>query len=112
MLVDFFTKPLQGALFRKFRDVILGYAHIDTLSPRPASAAEERVGEPTDIDGPTETDTNKPTETETDVSSKENEVAIKQTSWADIVSRTPAAKHTKRKDSNANKALILKKQSS
>ena len=31
MIADFFTKPLQGNLFRKFRDIILGYKHIDTL---------------------------------------------------------------------------------
>ena len=31
MLADFFTKPLQGSLFRKFRDVVLGYEHINTL---------------------------------------------------------------------------------
>ena len=33
MLADFFTKPLQGALFEKFRNVILGHAHISTLNP-------------------------------------------------------------------------------
>ena len=32
MLADFFTKPLQGALFRKFQDVISGYKPITTLS--------------------------------------------------------------------------------
>ncbi len=31
MLADFFTKPLQGNLFRKFRAVVLGYKHIDSL---------------------------------------------------------------------------------
>jgi hypothetical protein len=31
MIADFFTKPLQGSLFRKFRDIVLGYKHIDTL---------------------------------------------------------------------------------
>ena len=31
MLADFFTKPLQGSLFRKFRDVVLGYKHISSL---------------------------------------------------------------------------------
>jgi Reverse transcriptase (RNA-dependent DNA polymerase)/Zinc knuckle len=31
MLADFFTKPLQGALFRRFRDVLLGYKHVNTL---------------------------------------------------------------------------------
>lgn len=47
MLADFFTKPLQGSLFRKFRNVILGKTHVSTLSdntsPHP-SATEERVG--------------------------------------------------------------------
>ena len=28
MLADYFTKPLQGSLFNKFRDVIMGFAHI------------------------------------------------------------------------------------
>jgi len=31
MLADFFTKPLQGALFRKSKAVLLGHAHISTL---------------------------------------------------------------------------------
>ena len=43
MLADFFTKPLQGALFRKFRDVILGHKHTNTLMPTPAPSVEERV---------------------------------------------------------------------
>jgi hypothetical protein len=43
MLGDFFTKPLQGALFRKFRDVILGHKHTNTLTPTLAPATEERV---------------------------------------------------------------------
>lgn len=42
MLADFFTKPLQGNLFRKFRDVILGYKHISSLS-QVVPDAEERV---------------------------------------------------------------------
>jgi hypothetical protein len=46
MLADFFTKPLQGQLFLKFRDVLLGYKHVRELqkiydaTPSP----EERVG--------------------------------------------------------------------
>ena len=31
MLADFFTKPLQGKMFLKFRQVLMGYAHISTL---------------------------------------------------------------------------------
>jgi hypothetical protein len=46
MLADFLTKPLQGNLFRKFRDVLMGYKHIDTLKQiiPSTSAPEERVG--------------------------------------------------------------------
>ena len=43
MLADFFTKPLQGALFRKFRDVLLGYSPVDTLTIDPSFLIEERV---------------------------------------------------------------------
>jgi hypothetical protein len=49
MLADYFTKPLEGALFRKFRDVILGYKHVDSLSANMLdvvdehSSSEERV---------------------------------------------------------------------
>ena len=31
MVADFFTKPPQGALFNKFRDVIMGHAPISSL---------------------------------------------------------------------------------
>ena len=31
MLTEFFTKPLQGSLFRRLREVIMGWAHIDIL---------------------------------------------------------------------------------
>ena len=31
MIADFFTKPLQGSLFRLFRDIILGFKHISEL---------------------------------------------------------------------------------
>ena len=45
MLADFFTKPLQGSLFRKFRDVILGYKHISTLTEWSEKVTnKERVG--------------------------------------------------------------------
>ena len=44
MIADFFTKPLQGSLFRLFRDIILGFKHIselDNISKKLSS--EERV---------------------------------------------------------------------
>ncbi len=43
MLADYFTKPLQGALFIKFRAVVMGWAHIDTLKNAAMSPPKERV---------------------------------------------------------------------
>jgi hypothetical protein len=47
MLADFFTKPLQGSLFQKFRKVIMGQTHISTLKASVSSLTpvEERVGD-------------------------------------------------------------------
>jgi len=53
MLADFFTKPLQGSLFERFRKVLMGHAHIDTLSSLSLLPAEERV-EGSDKQGATE----------------------------------------------------------
>ena len=45
MLGDFFTKPLQGSLFRKFRSAILGEeSHVNSLQVPPTAPTEERVG--------------------------------------------------------------------
>jgi hypothetical protein len=43
MLADFFTKPLQGSLFRKFREVIMGHKHVDSLKEIVPTASQERV---------------------------------------------------------------------
>ena len=40
MLAYFFTKSLQGALFAKFHDVIMGWKHVDTLQMGPPSTKE------------------------------------------------------------------------
>ena len=42
MVADYFTKPLQGKLFEKFRDVIVGVTHPMSLLPFPAQI-QERV---------------------------------------------------------------------
>ena len=44
MLADYFTKPLQGSLFNKFRSVIMGYENISSIFPPDISESEERVG--------------------------------------------------------------------
>jgi hypothetical protein len=44
MIADFFTKPLQGALFAKFGDIIMGITHFSTLdAPTPVESTQERV---------------------------------------------------------------------
>ena len=44
MMADYFTKPLQGALFNKFQAVIMGWEHIDSLStPRNKEHVVEQV---------------------------------------------------------------------
>ena len=47
MLADFMSKPLQGSLFQKFRNVLMGWAHIDTLFEH-FTSNEERVENITD----------------------------------------------------------------
>ena len=42
MLADYMSKPVQGSLFQRFRDVIMGWKHISTLYDT-ASSNEERV---------------------------------------------------------------------
>ena len=43
MLADYFTKPLQGNVFRRFRDVIMGKVHINDLLLDPDFKIKERV---------------------------------------------------------------------
>jgi hypothetical protein len=43
MLADYFTKPLQGSLFRIFRSVLLGELPTSSLSASTAARKEERV---------------------------------------------------------------------
>ena len=72
MLADFFTKPLQGGLFRKFRDVLLGHKHFSTLRSQPPAVPEERVE---DLSSPTGT------------SELKNQETRKAATWANVVSR-------------------------
>ena len=43
MLANYFTKPLQENLFRRFRDVIMGYKHINDLLLDPGFLFKEHV---------------------------------------------------------------------
>jgi hypothetical protein len=44
MLADFFTKPLQGKLFRRLREVVMGHKHVNTLKTATTATSQERVG--------------------------------------------------------------------
>jgi len=44
MLADFLPNHYRGALFTRFRDVILGQKHVDSLNVGPTPEPEERVG--------------------------------------------------------------------
>ena len=43
MLADFFTKPLQGALFNRFRSILLGHQKVADIAV-PPPPVKERVG--------------------------------------------------------------------
>jgi hypothetical protein len=45
MIADFFTKLLQGNLFKKFREVIMGHKHINSLKENKPAPSQERVEE-------------------------------------------------------------------
>ena len=43
MLANFFTKPLQGSLFWRLREVIMGWAHVNILQNHFPLPKKERV---------------------------------------------------------------------
>ena len=94
MLADFFTKPLQGALFRLFKAVLLGHAHVDTLVA-PMVPAEERVGELrlSKPKGATTGVLNTGTVNDGTVNTgPHDEVKKSIVTWADVVKRTAGRK--------------------
>ena len=113
MLADFFTKPLQGHLFRRFRDVILGHCHVNTLRNDFIFPSEERVGEKRpDTDSTSaqcevtsnETDEGMSLESsvetkmiiETSEQNKQNQDA-NATSWVEVVRRGTRKRNDERK---------------
>ena len=69
MLADFYSKALQGKLFHKYRNVLMGWEHISTLiktdeDPSPKERVENNMSEG---------------------STTENTNERKQVTWADVV---------------------------
>lgn len=87
MLADFFTKPLQGQLFYKLRDVILGYKHISSLTVAPSD--EERVGSGRDERAPAYvrnvSEVVETADVPADADGDAEEVFSKRVSWAEVV---------------------------
>jgi hypothetical protein len=101
MLADFFTKPLQGNLFRRFRDVILGHSHVDTLQCDLAAQLEERVGE----NRSGACSTAPPGATPVNESRKSTKEKESRITWADIVKRGRVVNEGRGKDKNVSSAL-------
>jgi hypothetical protein len=76
MLADYFTKALQGSLFRMFRDIIMGYTHIDTILLDPSYPLKERVE-----------NTDKNRKVSEDEESIETRGTTKNVTYADIVKK-------------------------
>ena len=92
MLADFFTKPLQGTLFEKFRDVLLGYRHITSLT----SSSKERVG-----DMKISNCEKEKLNVADDANDIQNESKkIKKVTWADVVKQTADSDVTSNKREN------------
>ncbi len=89
MLADFFTKPLQANLFRKFRDVVLGYYHISSLQDtEEESSSQERVGNHKMV-------SDKRPETNSLGYKEDSEPSIKRVSYADTVMRNSKSEEMK-----------------
>jgi hypothetical protein len=112
MVGDFFTKPLQGSLFRKFRDVIMGDKHMSTLVLDPPLPIEERV-ESTGQSGNGMIDN----DTSDSALGAIQSGKISPMSWADVVKGATSTNVKNRVVDNENKnkvfrEIILSKQSS
>jgi hypothetical protein len=104
MLADFFTKPLQGNLFRRFSDVILGYSHVDTLKRDPTVPPEERVGKDQAQTRGIALSGHAPVNENT---VNGNESTAKKATWADIVRGREVGKKVEEPTSNKNVSSAL-----
>ena len=76
MVADYFTKPLQGALFKRFRDVIMGVSHPNTLPKSNTTGTQERVVDKVEKKSPISHE-------QMESGNKEN--ANKKLTWSEIV---------------------------
>jgi hypothetical protein len=112
MLADFFTKPLQGSLFRKFREVIMGHRHVDSLKDPTSAPSQERVGGRNNIE---EKVRNEDDVRKTDANKQKNKTSEheprKMKTYADAVRRVSWRTPLESVRSETNTPLTLKNKS-
>ena len=121
MLDDFFTKPLQGNLFRKFRDIVLGYTHIDSLALITPSTVEERVEDRADdetirasnVDSERTISTNETTNEYKTTNCVDQEMTIEgeEQPWIQVIGKRKTSFQRPSDDNQTLKSLIIWKQS-
>ena len=88
MVADYFTKPLQGELFYKFRDQIMGVVPMDTIAGDHRSVLDVDTGKPKLTEKRTKVSPT--TDADARVKSAPPMTTTSHQSWADVVKlRTP-----------------------
>jgi hypothetical protein len=108
MLADFFTKPLQGSLFRRLREAVMGRMHIDTLKDIVSAKSQERVGEGV-TEEKSETTADQPRTDENTCSQDQPQSKVKRVSYAEALMSVPQQQETKKKIGATMKKLTIKK---
>jgi hypothetical protein len=111
MLADFFTKPLQGSLFRRLREVVMGRMHINTLKDFVSAKSQERVGE-TIVEEKSETTADQPRTDENKNTCRQNQPQgkAKKVTYAEALMSVPQhQEETKEKIGATMKRLTIKK---
>jgi hypothetical protein len=95
MVADYFTKPLQGELFYKFRDQIMGVVPMDTISGDHRSVLDDKSSKP----ARSEKQKKVPPKVSMDAQPEGAQgvsMTTTQISWADVVKLKPQSGSSKR----------------
>ncbi len=91
MVADYFTKPLQGELFYKFRDQIMGVVPMKTIIGDHRSVLDNisnKLSNPV-VSDKRQTVSPRPTKVMRSSYAQDTNVATVHTSWADVVKTKP-----------------------
>ena len=84
MIADYFTKPLQGAVFRRFRDIVMGVTHPDSHVAEAPDGQErvENCEKGTHFEAPDTIDSNGD---DSSMESCPKNTLLKKVTWRDVV---------------------------